>query len=192
MKKVTIIGAGALGSHLVLLLRNLAAELRVVDFDRVEQKNVLSQFHAKTHVGKLKVQALQQTMQFLFNRKVEVVGNKLTAENTSQLLGGSNLIIDCVDNTDARKIIQDFARLTDTPCVHGGLAAGGVYGIVIWDEHFKVATAENDGSAATCEDGEFLPHIAAVSAFLAEAVKQFITDGKKYGYSVSAGHMSRV
>lgn len=192
MKKVTIVGVGALGSHLVLLLRNLPIQIKVIDFDRVETKNVASQFHGNPHVGKLKVQALQQTMQFMFGRKIDIVSNKLEGSNEEVLLGGSDLIIDCLDNVNSRWLVQHYARKHSTPCLHGGLAAGGVYGVAIWDEHFVLDTASGGEGAPTCENGEDLPFIVGVAAHLAEAVRHFITDGKKHGYSISPSHMSRV
>ena len=62
MTRMVVVGTGALGSHAVLFLRNVDATLRLIDFDRVEQRNTASQFHAKGSVGKLKVQSLQQSM----------------------------------------------------------------------------------------------------------------------------------
>lgn len=184
MKTVTIVGAGALGSHLVLLLRNLDAELRVIDFDRVEQKNVLAQFHSKTHLGKLKVQALQQTMQFIFGRKIEVRSSKLVDNNAETLLGESDLIIDCLDNYAARQVVQGYAQRTHTPCLHGGLAADGVFGRVVWDENF-VIDAESGAGAATCEGGEHLAFIAMTAAHIALAAQKFITDGKRVGFQIT-------
>ena len=55
---IVITGVGALGSHLVQFIRNEKTAIRVVDFDRVEQKNVLSQFYGRPGVGKNKVLAL--------------------------------------------------------------------------------------------------------------------------------------
>lgn len=182
MKKVTIVGVGALGSHVALLLRNVA-ELKVIDFDRVEQKNVLSQLHGKMHVGKLKAQALQQTMQFLFGTKLEVVTSKLASDNAEQLLSGADLLVDCLDNATARMVVQDYARKHLIPCLHGALAANGEFGRAIWDEQFKI-DGETAG-AATCEDGEHLPFIATVASHLALAAKLFLVSGKRHGYQIS-------
>ena len=65
-KIVTIVGVGALGSHLVQFLRSEDVTINVIDFDRVEQKNTQSQFHSKPSVGKMKASALKQSMQFLY------------------------------------------------------------------------------------------------------------------------------
>lgn len=191
MQIITIVGVGALGSHLVPLLRNLNINIRVIDFDRVEQKNVMSQFHAKSSVGKAKVVALQQTMQFLFGSKIYGIPHKLTSDNDNQLLSSSNLIIDCLDNGQARRLVQAYARHHDVPCLHGALAADGAFGQVIWDEHFTIDDETNAG-AATCENGEHLPFISIVSSYMAKSVQLFIEHGKKTGFQIYAGGATRI
>lgn len=185
MKNVTIIGVGALGSHVVQFLRN-EASLKVIDFDRVEQKNVLSQFHGKPGVGKAKTEALKQAMQFLFALKIEPLGVKLTKDNDTQLLSGSDLLIDCLDNGASRRVVQAFARRTNTPCLHGALDAAGTFGRVIWDENFQIDDEAGTG-AATCEDGAHLPFIVSVSAHIALAAQDFLAKATKVGYSIPRG-----
>lgn len=183
MKTITVVGVGALGSHVVMLLRNAGASIRVIDFDRIEQKNVASQFHGTKSVGKLKVQALQQTMDFFFRTKIEVISHKLVKDNVKQLLGGSDLVIDCLDNGVSRRLVQDFVRGERIPCVHGALAADGGFGRVIWDEKF-VIDDEAGAGAATCEDGVHLPFIAVTSSLLAKSAQDFILHGKKQGFQI--------
>lgn len=187
--KITIVGVGALGSHVALFLRN-EGDLKVIDFDRVERKNVLAQFHGKPGVGKNKVQSLQQTMQFLFGLKVEGIPHKLVADNVEALLGGADLIIDCLDNAEARKLVQAFIRKAKVPCLHGALAADGTFGRVVWDENF-VIDSEAVGGAPTCEGGEHLPFIGTVSALVAKAAQEFITKSKKIGFEIHPGGVMR-
>jgi hypothetical protein len=152
--------------------------------DRVEQKNVASQFHGRPGVGKNKVAALQQTMDFLFKRQISVVSNKLVDNNVAILLKDATLVVDCLDNGASRKLVQDYVRKHDLPCLHGALAPGGEFGRSIWDEHF-VIDSEAGAGAATCEDGEFLPFIALTAACMARSVQLFLKDGKKIGFSIS-------
>jgi molybdopterin/thiamine biosynthesis adenylyltransferase len=188
---ITIVGVGALGSHLVQSLRNEQVALKVIDFDRVEMKNVASQFHFKNGVGKKKTDALKQAMQFCYGRKIETVGNKLTADNVEQLLGGADLVVDCLDNGEARRLVQGFARATSVPCLHGALAADGGFARVIWDEHF-VIDDETGVGAATCEDGEHLPFIQIATSYLAYAVQQFVKTGRKVGFSISPAGVEKI
>jgi len=207
MKKVTVVGVGALGSHFVQFLRSEDVEFKLVDFDRVEQKNTLSQFHGKPGVGKLKVQALQQTANLLWGMKLEVNSNKLTEENAEQLLSGADLIVDCLDNAEARRIIQHYVRLPTgialkikvtpekvessgtsimTPCLHGAVDGEGSFGRVVWDEGFVIDSGSAPGTP-TCEDGENLPFIASVAAYMARSCQAFLRRAVRIGYQISPG-----
>jgi molybdopterin/thiamine biosynthesis adenylyltransferase len=186
MKTLVIVGVGALGSHLTQLIRNADAKIRIVDFDRVEQKNVQAQFHARNAVGKSKVQALGQLMQFLFGIKVETIPHKLTSDNADQVLGGCDLVIDCLDNAEARGIIQKYVRNNKVECLHGALAADGMFGRVVWDDNFTI-DSEAEAGQATCEGGEHLPFIGLTAALMAQSVKVFLDKGQKRGYHVHPG-----
>lgn len=181
---LVVLGIGALGSHLVQFTRNEKVDIRIVDFDHVEQKNVLSQFHGKPGVGKKKVEALKQTMDFLFKRTLQVVSHKLVENNIDALMKGTTLVVDCLDNYASRKLVQDYVREHNLPCLHGALAPGGAFGRVIWTENF-VIDSELGAGAATCEDGEFLPFIALTAAYMARSVQIFLRDKRKVGFSIS-------
>lgn len=185
MKRVTIVGVGALGSHVALFLRN-EAHLHLIDFDRVEHKNLLSQFHSKKSVGKNKARALEQVFDFLFESTVSSNTNKLVEDNAQQLLGKSDLIIDCVDNSEARLLIQGFSRCD---VLHGGIDAEGSFGRVQWDEQFEID--EGVLGAATCENGEHLPFIATTAAYIARAAQQFLKTGRKNGFLIHPGGVER-
>lgn len=181
---IVIIGIGALGSHLIQFLRNEKMDIRIIDYDRVEQKNVMSQFHGRPGVGKSKVTALQQTMDFLFKRSLQGVGHKLVENNIDVLLKDASLVVDCLDNFASRKLVQDYVRKHNLPCLHGALAPGGAFGRAIWDEQFAI-DSEVGAGAATCEDGEFLPFIALTAAYMARSIQIFLKDRKKVGFSIS-------
>lgn len=190
MKNVTVVGVGALGSNLVLFLRSMKIKLKVIDFDRVEQKNVLSQFHSKQSVGKSKVQSLNQTMNFLFGLKLDVIGHKLTDDNVSELLSGSDLVVDCLDNGESRTLVQNFVRKNSIPCLHGALAADAQFGRSTWDENFKVDFTAS--GTPTCETGDQLPFIGVVACYLARSVQEFVTNGRKVGFEVSPSNVLKI
>ena len=189
--KISIVGAGALGSHVTMGIRNCEANVSVIDFDRVERKNTASQLHAQNAVGKNKVVALQQLMQFLFAKKINAIPHKLTSDNDDQLLSGSDLVLDCLDNGEARRLVQNFAKRSQTPCLHGALSGGGQFGRVVWDEHFSIDDESVVGEA-TCENGDFLPFIMIVSSYMASSVLNFLQTGKKFGYQVTPTSAVRV
>jgi len=191
MKKITIVGVGALGSHVAQFLRNEGA-LRVIDFDRVEAKNTLSQFHGKPGNGKLKVEALKGAMQFLWGTKLDTRNAKLELNNAFVLMRDSDLIIDCLDNGEARRVVQRFARENEAKpaTLHGALAADGGFGRVIWDDDFVVD--DDTTGAPTCEDGAHLPFIVTVSSLIARSAQVFLQTGKKIGWSIAPTHIERV
>jgi molybdopterin/thiamine biosynthesis adenylyltransferase len=187
VREITIVGVGALGSHVLPLLRNLGTELWAIDFDRVEQKNLSAQFYAKNTVGRGKAVALSQMMDFLWGKVVKVFPHKLTEDNVLQLLGDDdhNLIVDCLDNGASRRVVQRHIQDMAMPCIHGALAADGTYGRVVWDRDFIID--DEAPGAATCEGGEHLPFISTVASMLAHAVQAYVKTGKHVGYSISPG-----
>ncbi len=180
--RILVIGAGALGSHLVLLGRNWHAKLVAIDFDRVEGKNTLSQFHSRMGLGRNKALALQQAMQGLFGVKIEAVPHRMTEDNAHTLMAEAALVVDCVDDSKTRRVIRSTCMALGIPCLHGALAADGQYGRVMWSEDFHV----DDGceGEATCEDGQHLPFIGVVSACLASTVQNYLTSGKRQSFHV--------
>lgn len=191
MKSIVIVGVGALGSQLVPLLRNVKPALTVVDFDRVEAKNVQSQFFPKSAVGKTKVLGLAQAVDLFFGMKLKTNPNKLTAENAGAVLGGHDLVVDCLDNGASRRVIQGYVRQHGIPCLHGAVDANGTIGRIVWDEGFRIDDEDGAG-APTCENGEHLPFLAIVSAHLAHVTKEFVTKGVKIGYQVTPGGTIRI
>jgi len=187
MKKIIVVGVGALGSHVVQFVRSIPQiALTVIDDDRVEQKNVSSQFHPKQAVGRGKVLALQQTMSFLFSRRMVTVPHRLTSDNVETLLKDADLLVDCLDNAEARGLVQRYARRHEVACVHGALAADGSFGRVIWDGQFHIDQEPGEG-APTCENGEHLPFIAATAAHLALAIQRHLDDGAEVGFTLHPG-----
>ena len=182
MKKIVIVGVGALGSHLALFGRNLGT-IKVVDFDKIESKNILSQFHTVMGKGQNKATALKQAFQGLFNIKLDINTNKLTYENVAALLGMADLVIDCTDNAEARRVIRDFVRPTHIPCLHGALSANGDFARIVWDEHF-VADEEGAPGQATCEDGANLPFHGVAAANMAVVAQTFLNTGKKVSLQI--------
>ena len=76
--KILVCGGGALGSHLLLLGRDLDASWSVVDFDRVEMKNLASQWFVKQMIGKNKAAALKLQLHNFYGRRIKDYGVKMT------------------------------------------------------------------------------------------------------------------
>ncbi len=187
---VVLVGAGALGSHLALAIRNFEHPLKVVDFDRVEQKNTLAQFHGRMGLRKNKAQALAQSLGGLFGLKVEAVPHKLTDENAALLLGGAALVVDATDNLAAREVLRRACAELALPLLHGALSADGSFARVVWSEWFQPDAESGDG--ATCEDGENLPFHVLAGSVLALAAQAFLRDGKRSNFQITPAGVVQV
>lgn len=188
MKNIVLIGLGALGSHAALALRNVGV-LKLVDFDIVEQKNTLAQFHTKMSLRRNKAQAMQQAFQGLWGLKVEVVPHKLTDANAEVILGKADLVIDCTDNVEARACIKGYCEKAGLPLLHGAMSQDGTFAQVVWTEQFEVEAGEG---GATCEDGANLPFHVLVGAYVAQTAKDFFEKDKRRNFQITPGAVMRL
>lgn len=184
MKTIVICGGGALGSHVLWLGRGLEVNWIVIDDDRVETKNLASQWFVKQMLGKHKAQALKSQMQNFAGCKIEAHAIRLRANNVEALLAQADLVVDCFDNAASRQLVQDFVKQKGIPCLHGGLAADGTFGAVRWDARFIIDSEDVPGQA-TCELGGFLPLIVRVSACLVEAIQKWLAEEGEQNWNIS-------
>lgn len=182
MALITIVGVGALGSHAALLLRG--HELRVIDGDRVEAKNIGSQFHSSATLRRNKAQACANTLQMLFRVRVNAFCTMLHEDNVNVLLRGSDVVVDCCDNIAARTLIQRWCG-DSIPCIHGCLSADGLYGRVVWNERF-VPDPEGVAGQATCEDASNLPFHGLVGAVVARETIRCLDTGIRWNYEITS------
>src|SRR4051812_32053336 len=179
--KIVFCGVGALGSTAVHACRSLAAELRLIDFDRVESRNLAAQWFVKQSVGKNKAEAIRLQLANFYGAKAEAFGVRLVAGNAAQLLAGATLAVDGFDNANSRLVLAEAARSAGVALVHAAIAGDGSFGLVRWDDRF-VADREASAGQATCEGGEHLPMIGVIGATLARAIQDFVRTGDRRDY----------
>ena len=115
MTVIAFCGVGALGSHAALLCRNFEdTKLRLIDFDRVESKNLLAQAFVKQSIGKNKAAALRLQLSNFYGVKVDAFGVRLGIDNINELLGPADLLVDCFDNAASRSLLSRYARDNDS------------------------------------------------------------------------------
>lgn len=118
---IIIVGVGGTGSHLVSFLTQMMcndskySESRIVlvDEDVVETKNLKTQKFLPVDVGKNKAEVLSERYSSVYNRDILYIDRFITCkEDIAQLIISSqhvvNIIVSCVDNNAARKVIDDF------------------------------------------------------------------------------------
>src|SRR5947207_11344886 len=88
--KVTVCGAGAPGANIVeSLARQGFAELRVIDRDRIEERNLSTQPYFLSDVGAFKVKILANSLYRALGVKVDARMDELTTTNAAKLLKDS-------------------------------------------------------------------------------------------------------
>jgi adenylyltransferase/sulfurtransferase len=111
--KILVIGAGGLGSPLILYLAAAGVgTIGVVDDDHVELSNLQRQIlHGTEAVGSLKVESARHTVASI-NPEVRLVPHpvRLTADNVDALLADYDLVADGSDNFATRLLVNDAAR----------------------------------------------------------------------------------
>ena len=116
--KVLVIGAGGLGSPLILYLAAAGVgTIGVADFDLVSLSNLQRQIlHHTADVGRPKTEAAGDSVRAI-NADIRLVSfpERLTAENAARLIEGFDLVADGSDNFATRFLVNDacfFLRKT--------------------------------------------------------------------------------
>ncbi len=171
-------GAGAIGSTAIWFCRNLDAEIAVVDFDRVESKNLFAQTFTRQALGKNKAEALRLQLKSFFGKNIDAFAVRLGDDNVKTLCEPSDLLVDAFDNAASRRILSSFARATEKPLVHAAISSDSTFGIVRWDSRFEPDEEDTLGQP-TCEGGDHLPFMGVLGATLARVIQDFVTSGTR-------------
>lgn len=126
LKKSTVFiaGAGGLGSPVSIYLAVAGiGNIRICDFDSPDMSNLNRQIlHNHNRVGINKAISAKQTLSEL-NPHINITAftDKIVAENVDELVGDSDLILDCMDNFPTRYLLNETAIRKKIPMVHGSI-----------------------------------------------------------------------
>jgi molybdopterin/thiamine biosynthesis adenylyltransferase len=122
---VLIAGAGNIGSHLApLLARAGVGVLRLVDRDRVEEKNLKTQDFQPADVGRFKAEALADRLRRDFP-KVRIEARPVDLEDLPLADARVSLVLGALDSRRARQLlISELAWPLGVPVVDGGVGEG--------------------------------------------------------------------
>ncbi|WP_278434973.1 HesA/MoeB/ThiF family protein [Muribaculum intestinale] len=122
--RVLVVGAGGLGSPVCLYLAAAGVgTIGIVDADTVSLSNLQRQIiHHTSDIGRPKVESAAVKMKAI-NPHVNVVavGEMLTSRNSSSLVEGYDIVVDCTDNFDTRLLVNDTCVALGTPMVYGAV-----------------------------------------------------------------------
>ncbi len=180
--KVTVCGAGALGSLLVdNLTRQGVRHITVIDHDRVEAHNAGTQLYGKSDVGAFKADVLKAHCFRAIGVEISAIARWLDDRTARKFLRDAELILDTFDNSASRRIVTEYCQENDIACLHLGLNAD--YGEVKWNETYRVP---NDIVAQNVCEYPLARNLILLTVVAgSEAVLRFVIEGLKENYSVT-------
>lgn len=144
---VLIMGAGALGSHVVNLLAKPGMKFFIVDDDVVEENNIYTSAYDRSDLGAQKTFALAQKAKML---GAEAEALHMTVKSFDDLRHlDVDVVVDCFDNYEARAHTVGL----DIPTLHVGVGTEG-NGICFWDKDYPFPkTYGKRGDNPVCTNG---------------------------------------
>ncbi len=188
--KILMCGAGSLGANLA---DNLCAhgfrDITIIDNDIVHESNLGNQPYTYNDVQKeiLKVDALRHHVVERFDQVLIIYPMRLSAETIAMPFKHAyDLVIDVFDNAPSRKLIMDWCRDHDIPCVHGAMSGLG-YSHVIWNEDYVVP---EDTGPDPCDYPLAHNLVLATVLMLSEAIIRFVHSGEKKNFEFTLNDLN--
>jgi molybdopterin-synthase adenylyltransferase len=178
---IVLCGAGALGANLAEnLARAGAGSLKVIDRDRIEERNLSTQPYYRSDVGAFKAKILANNLYRAIGTKVEAETKELISTNATQLLKANQLIVDVFDNSPSRQVLKDYAEQRGIACLHAGLSAD--YAEVIWNEAYRVPSDAQDD---ICDYPLARNLVMLTVAVASEVIVSFIATGEQRNFTIT-------
>lgn len=180
---VTVCGAGALGANITEnLARSGFGKIRVIDCDRIEERNLSTQPYYRSDVGAFKAKILSNSLYRALGVTIDERAKELTSANAEQLLTGSALVIDTFDNSLGRQTVKDYCTKANLPCLHVGLATD--YAEIIWNDIYRVPSPTNDD---ICDYPLARNLVMLTVAVACEVIIKFVATQAQQSFTVTLG-----
>ena len=125
---IAVIGIGGVGSWAAeALARNAVGNITLIDLDNIAESNVNRQLHAVDGAyGKAKVSAMRERILSINPLcKVHEIEDFVTSENIATMLNFQcDVIVDCIDDAQAKIALADFCKRQQMPLIMAGSAGG--------------------------------------------------------------------
>jgi len=181
-ERITVVGCGGIGSFTTFALAKLGCEnIRVYDFDDVENHNLPNQNFRECDIGKSKVDATYDIVKDFTG--VEIIGTKKKV-TPSILRKTGGIVILAVDSMDARMELWEGLKMNvKVPLVIDSRMGAEVLqlysfrptnpdGVAMYEENLFPSS---EALAAPCTAKSIIYTAFMVSALIAGQVKKFLT-----------------
>lgn len=126
--KIMIIGCGGLGSNIAtILVRTGFSKLILIDYDKVELKNLNRQNYLIKDIGMLKVDAIKKNLlQINPNISLLAINKKINKKNLKNIIRkySPGIIVEAVDNNNTKAMIFETSLEMDKIVVTASGIAG--------------------------------------------------------------------
>lgn len=122
--RISLIGLGALGSPVAYYLTAAGVgHLKLIDFDAVDLSNLHRQIlHFTNDLGQAKtLSAIKKLEELNPDCNIELVNERISSENSKELLKGSDFVIEGSDNIATKMLVNDTCSYMKIPFVIAGV-----------------------------------------------------------------------
>ena len=130
-RKALVVGAGGIGTYVLLNLSMLGMHIDIYDHDLVESHNLNRQIIHFGSVGKNKAEAAAEKLQRLDRRtRIRGFARRVTADVLKGLRKDSvmyDVVFSCVDNWECRQILNNHCTKAPVPFFNGGVSTFECY-----------------------------------------------------------------
>lgn len=189
--KIIIFGLGAIGSNLIDQLISIAPnnEYYGVDYDKVEDRNTITQLYNNAQIGMPKVKAIMTCLhlkhkKFAYkpiDKKINTTSDIVNIMSTINFNNEEDLIIDCFDNIESRSIIKEEESIAKN-ILHIGFSPK-LHSEIYWNKDYSVPK-EDDNSDDICENPLAKPFILFSVSFSAMVIEEFFARKNKFNYII--------
>ncbi len=185
--RVLVIGAGGLGSPLILYLAAAGVgTIGVIDDDLVDLSNLQRQIlHTTQQVGNPKTQSAENMIDQI-NPDVNIItmSERLTVDNAEQIIADYDIIADGCDNFDTRFILNDVCLKLKKPLVSAALSQfdGQISTFKGYQQDkpcYRCFIPDHPGNVGNCAEAGILGAVAGVVGSLqaVEVLKEILEIG---------------
>lgn len=122
--EVFIAGAGGLGSPVAIYLAVAGVgKINICDYDSLDLSNLNRQIlHYDKRIGINKAISAKKTLRLLNPTiKIKEISERITRDNVDNLVGKSQIVVDCLDNFETRFVLNECAIRKKIPLVYASI-----------------------------------------------------------------------
>lgn len=180
-KTIAIVGAGGLGGYVIEALARFGlGALIIVDFDKFDESNLNRQLTSnEKNIGQSKVQEAKARVKLINSAvKVKIYEDKFDYQKGLDWFKEADIVIDCLDNVNARFELEDCCHELKIALIHGAVGAwnGQVITILPGDNILRSIYGTDSSSFPVVGAASFIP--ATIASYqVAEAIKVLLNKG---------------